>query len=125
MKTLTKKDMVDTKFVPHFTTLPLCEGCIMGKQHKIPFPKASQSNSTKILELVHSNVCGPIQTTSFGGAKYFTLFIDDFSRYYHLKYKLEVFMKFEEYKTLVEKKTQKMIKILRMDNGGEYDSLEF
>ncbi len=34
-------------------------------------------------------------------------------------------MKFEEYKTLAKNKTKKMIKILRMDNGGEYDSLEF
>jgi hypothetical protein len=34
-------------------------------------------------------------------------------------------MKFEEYKTLVEKQTEKMIKILRMDNGGKYDSFEF
>jgi hypothetical protein len=78
MKTLTK-DMVDTKAIPHFTTLPLCEVCIMGKQHKIPFPKASQSNSTNILELVHSDVCGPMQTAYLGGAKYFKLFIDDFS----------------------------------------------
>ncbi len=96
----------------------------MGKQHKIPFPKASQGNSTKILELIHSNVCGPMQTTSFGGAKYFTIFINDFSRFYHLKYKLENFMKFEEYKTSVEKQTEQMIKILCMSNGGEYDSLE-
>jgi len=97
----------------------------MRKQHKISFPKASQRNSTNILELVHSNVCGPMQIASLGGAKYFTFFIDDFSWYYHLKYKLEVFMKFEEYKTLVEKQTEKMIKILRMDNGGKYDSFEF
>lgn len=109
--------MVDTKVVSHFTTLPLCEGCIMGKQHKIPFPKASQSNSTNILELIHSNVCDLMQIASLGGVKYFTLFIDDFSRCYHLKYKLEVFMKFEKYKTLVEKQTEKMIKIFHMDDG--------
>ncbi len=90
----------------------------MGKQHKIPFPKASQSNSTNILELVHSNVCGLMQIAFLGGVKYFTLFINDFSRCYHLKYKLEVFMKFEEYKTLVEKKSEKMIKIFHMDDGG-------
>jgi hypothetical protein len=34
-------------------------------------------------------------------------------------------MKFEEYKTLVEKQTKKMIKILHMDNGVKYDSFEF
>jgi hypothetical protein len=59
-----------------------------------------------------------MQTTSFGSAKDFTLFIDNFSWYYHLKYKLEEFMKFEEYKTLVEKQRKKMIKILCVDNGG-------
>ncbi len=36
----------------------LCEGCIMGKRHRKP---VDHKQSTKKLELVHSDVCGPIQ----------------------------------------------------------------
>ena len=34
-----------------------CEGCAIGKQHRQPFPTKSQSTATKLLELIHSDVC--------------------------------------------------------------------
>eukprot|EP00253_Pinus_taeda_P013735 PITA_13735 len=55
-----------------------CEACIYGKQNRESFPTSSW-RANRRLQLVHSDVCGPIQT-SFGGCKYFLLFIDDFSR---------------------------------------------
>ena len=42
-----------------------------------------------------------------------------------MKYKSEVFDKFKEYQSMVEKQTKKYIKILRLDQGGEYLSGEF
>ena len=42
-----------------------------------------------------------------------------------LKAKLEVFERFQEFKTLVENQTGKKIRVLRTDNGGEYNSNEF
>ncbi len=36
--------------------------------------------ATKPLEIVHSDVCDPMRTTSLGGARYFVTYIDDFSR---------------------------------------------
>jgi len=60
-----------------------------------------------------------------GGFLYFTTFIDDFSRktwIYYLKGKDEVFFKFKEFKALVENTTNKKIKVVRYDNGGEYTS---
>ena len=38
-----------------------CDGCLVGKQHRQPFPKKSTSYSVKPLELIHSDVCGPIK----------------------------------------------------------------
>ena len=55
-------------------------------------------------------------------------FIDDFSRktwIYFLKAKNEVFEKFKEFKALIENLSDKKIKTLRSDNGGEYTSKEF
>ena len=80
------------------------------------------------LELVHSDVCGPMPTISLGGANYFVTFIDDFSQNvwaYPLKRKDEILSAFKKSVTLVESKIGKKVKCLRSDNGGEYISKSF
>jgi transposase InsO family protein len=77
---------------------------------------------------MHSDVCGPMTTTSLSGYVYYVSFIDDFSRktwIYFLKTKSEVFNKFKEFKALVENISEKKINILRSDNGGEFTLDEF
>jgi len=62
-----------------------------------------------------------------GGYLYYAIFVDDFSRktwIYFLKKKDEVFKWFHSFKALVENQTGKKIKILRIDNGTEYESKE-
>ena len=44
---------------------------------------------------------------------------------YFLKRKSEVFDRFKEFKALVENRTEKKIKVLRTDNGGQFCSKEF
>ena len=105
-----------------------CEACIQGKMTKKPFPKLGNNEEREILELVHSDVCGPMPIKSLAGSMYFVTFIDDRSRYtaiYFLKKKSEVFQKFKHYIAWAEKFTGKQVKILRSDNGGEYMSDEF
>ena len=80
------------------------------------------------MELIHSDVFGPIPVPSLGGAIYYVRFIDDFSRntsLYFLKKKLEVFSKFKEFKALVENQIGKKIKVLRINNGSEFWGKEF
>ena len=106
----------------------VCKGCIEGKSSRQPFPKDGATRATKPLELVHSDVCGPMKTTSIGGARYFVTFIDDFSRkmwVYMLRCKSEVFGHFETWKALVEAQSDCKVKVLRSDNGGEYVSKAF
>ena len=106
----------------------ICEGCIEGKQHRAAFPSNEGTRATKALEIVHSDVCGPMRTTSIGGARYFVTFIDDLSRkvwVYMLKSKGECFERFKEFKALVETQSQEKIKVLRFDNGREYMSKAF
>ena len=65
---------------------------------------------------------------AFSGYSYCVTFIDDYSRttwIYFLKAKLEVFERFQEFKTLVENQTRRRIHVLRTKNGGEYTSKEF
>ncbi|KAE8963744.1 hypothetical protein PR002_g29190 [Phytophthora rubi] len=64
-----------------------------GKQTVEAFPKRSKTKISRVLELVHTDVMGPMKSTSKGGAKYILTFVDDFSRYvvaYFLKKKSEV-----------------------------------
>lgn len=61
-----------------------CEPCILGKHHREKFPvgKAWRATESLMLVLVHSDICGPMQTLSLNGSKYFLIFVDDFSRGY-------------------------------------------
>jgi len=82
----------------------------------------------EILEIIHSDICGPFQTHIHIGCTYFITFIDDKSRYttiYFLKLKLETFEKFQHFKKQIETQTHKKIKILQLDNGGEYKFNDF
>jgi hypothetical protein len=56
-----------------------CEHCIYGEQSRVRFPsRATRENG--ILELVHSDVFGPIIVPSLDGFLYYISFIDDFLR---------------------------------------------
>ena len=69
-----------------------------------------------------------MKTTSLSGYSYYASFIGDYSIktwIYFLKKKVEVFEIFKEFKALVENLSEKKIKILRSDNGGEFTSNEF
>ncbi|PKI78455.1 hypothetical protein CRG98_001167 [Punica granatum] len=82
----------------------------------------------EVLELIHSDVCGPFSEVARGGYSYFITFTDDYSRFgyvYLMKYKHESFKKFKEFKAEVEKQKGKSIKTLRSDRGGEYMSTKF
>ena len=70
----------------------VCEACVLGKQHRMPFPKKSFNKVTELFETVHSDVCGPMNVKSFGKLQYFVTFIDEYSRYtqvYFLKEKMK------------------------------------
>ena len=77
---------------------------------------------------MHSDVFGSVKVPSLGKSMYYVSFIDDFSRntqIYFLKKKSEVFDRFKEFKALVENETEKKIKVLKTDNGGEFYNKEF
>ena len=108
--------------------LSFCEGCVNGKMHRKPFKSVGEIRSKFKLQLVHSDVCGPMQTVSNGGHKYFVTFIDDYTRYctvFFMSKKSQVFEKFKEYEAMKSRECGEQIRTLRTDNGGEYMSEEF
>jgi hypothetical protein len=71
----------------------VCKGCSQGKNVKNPFP-SSDSRAKGVLDIVHSNECGPMPAPSLSGYIYYVYFIDDYSHktwIYFLKSKGEVF----------------------------------
>jgi transposase InsO family protein len=83
---------------------------------------------TKLLLLVHTDVCGPIGISARGWYSYFITFTDDFSRYdyvFLMRHKSGSLKKFKEFQNEVENQLEKKIKALRSDRGGEYLSIKF
>ncbi|KMQ81673.1 retrovirus-related pol polyprotein, partial [Lasius niger] len=74
-----------------------CEICVKGKHRRDLFPRSSKRASAP-LDLIHTELCGPMERKSIGGSSYFMTMIDDYSR---------------------------KIKTVRSDNGREYVNMEF
>ena len=56
--------------------------------------------ATQPLELIHSDIYGPMNVKARGGYEYYVTFSDDYSRYgyvYLMQYKSETFEKFKEF----------------------------
>eukprot|EP00253_Pinus_taeda_P001599 PITA_01599 len=97
------------------------------KNTRGPFP-SSDSKTTDKLQLIHSDPSSAMPLNSLGGYLYYAIFKDDFSCknwIYFLKKNDEVFSWLHSFKALVKNQTGMKIKILRTDNGTEYESNEF
>ena len=126
-------DLKASEILPTITDAPKmtrksdCESCIKWKLARKPFTPNTTSRATDPLQLVHSDICSPLQT-AIGEGRYMQLFIDYPTRHtdkYILKYKSEAPEEFKEWKALREKESGKQVKRFRTDGGGEYTSKKF
>ena len=102
-----------------------CEPCLMGKMTKTLF-SGTMERATDLLEIIHTDVCGPMSVETHGGYHCFLTFIDDLSRYvYLMKHKSETLEKFKDFQSEVENHRNKKIKFLRSDRRGKYLSCDF
>jgi len=125
VKRLVAKSMVEG-VKPVGGRVELCEACIHGNIHRFPFPPSNKIACRK-LELVHSDVYGPLPM-SMDGKHYFILFIDDHTHHvwlYTMAKKSETISKLKKWKALVENQSGNTIKKIHTDNGTEYTLLEF
>ncbi|MCO5563189.1 hypothetical protein L7F22_016826 [Adiantum nelumboides] len=128
LMTLQRHNMVQDLSLLEMPPRHVCEGCVLGKMHRFAFSQDGFVRATRKLQLVHSDVCGPMRTPSVGNSLYFVTFIDDFSRFcwvYPLNAKSDVFAIFQHYVSMVENETGCKVQTLRTDRGGEYMSGEF
>lgn len=99
-----------------------CEICIKGKQVRAPF-NTERTRAGRPLEIIHSDLCGPIDPPTWDNKKYILTLMDDYTHYvviYLLEYKSETVDFIKEYVEEVERDKTMKIKKIRSDNGGEY-----
>ena len=78
LQALNKDDMVEG--LPQIkSSTRVCIGCVVGKHPKQSCEKGKERRATQELELVHSDMIGPVFTTSYGGSRYVLTFIDEYS----------------------------------------------
>ena len=117
-----KKDLVKGICCRKVGDLSFYQACFAGKMRRKPFPVIEKIRSSDKLQLVRSDVCAAMQIKSFGGAKYFVTFTDDYSRccaVYFMKQKSEVLEKFKEFEAAATNEAGRSIRSSRTDNGGE------
>ena len=100
------KDLVDGLIIKsNKQPDPICEPCLAGKQHRGPIPKSAY-HAYQSLELIHSDVHGPMAVSSReGGFRYWVSFIDDATRLWTIipiRQKSDVFSAFQRFKSYAE-----------------------
>lgn len=61
-----------------------CKTCVKGKLKRLSFSKKSTTQPRALLDLIHSDLCGSMQTQTPSGKRYMMTLIDDFSPYYYI-----------------------------------------
>src|SRR5260221_9694382 len=101
----------------------LCEGCVYGKSHRLPFGDRTAYRATKPGEIVHSDICGPFMPSA-SKKEYFVLFKDDFTRYrtvFFVDHKSDACSKLNEF-LASSKALGHTVQTFRCDGGGEFDN---
>lgn len=114
---LSEKRLV--KGLPKVTTPEMsCDVCLKCKQSKLPFVAEIPRRATTVLQVVSSDICGPLKVPSLGGRRYFISFVDEYTRMtwvYLIKHKSEALDQFKRFKSVAENRCGLKIKILRTD----------
>ena len=99
-----------------------CHGCEMGKSARKPF-SGSVKRASRIYDVVHSDLAGPMQSKSLQGSSYIATFVDDHSRHaviYFLKTKDQYVRALKTFLAWGDTQTSHKLRALHSDRGGEY-----
>ena len=100
----------------------------MGKQTRTSFKSINDISTSRILQLVHMDLFGPMRTTSLGGKSYAFVLVDDYSRFtwvLFLSTKDEALEKFITFSKISQNDLDSKISHIRSDHGTEFQNLGF
>lgn len=92
------------------------------KLSRLPFDE-KEVKAKRPLELIHTDLCGPIDPLTWDRKRYMLTLLDDYTHFtmiYLLKNKHEIPQTIKEYTERVEAKWNMKISRIRSDNGREY-----
>ncbi|KXJ62412.1 hypothetical protein RP20_CCG010927 [Aedes albopictus] len=122
---LEKKNLATGIKIVHCGVKAVCECCLECKFARLPFPKRSEKKTKQPLDLVHTDLCGPMNTPTPGGCRYFMAITDDFTRFsvvYFLRRKSEATAFIKQYVQEMKTSFGRPPKIIRSDQGGEFQN---
>ncbi|KAJ9562289.1 hypothetical protein OSB04_007449 [Centaurea solstitialis] len=106
-----------------FTKEQLCSACEMGKIKKSSHKLKVEHNTSKPLQLIHMDLCGPMRVQSINGRKYVLVIVDDFSRYTWVNFlrskdsASDIIISFIRN---VQVRLQLPVQVIHTDNGTEF-----
>ncbi|KAK2402491.1 cysteine-rich RECEPTOR kinase [Trifolium repens] len=106
----------------------ICGDCQIGKQIQMSHPRLPHQGTSRVLELLHMDLMGPMQVESLGGRRYAFVVVDDFSRYTWISFLKEKSDTFEEFKELcirLQREKDSSIIRIRSDHGKEFQNSKF
>lgn len=127
IKRLNKEKLVEEVKIVDCGIDETCGVCQEGKLTKTKFPKVATKHSLAVMDLVHTDLCGPMQTKTPSKKSYILTFIDDHTKYtviYLLQHKSETFSKLQEYVEMCLNMFGRKPKFIRSDRGGEHTGNE-
>ncbi|KAK2410100.1 putative mitochondrial protein [Trifolium repens] len=106
----------------------VCGECQIGKQVRMSHPMLEHQTTSKVLELLHMDLMGPMQVESLGGKRYILVVVDDFSRYTWVNFireKSDAFDVFKELCIQIQREKCSNVVRIRSDHGREFENSKF
>jgi len=108
--------------VPKTSSPIMCHPCLAGKVRKLPFPQHHHKFNSPFAT-IHTDLWGPAPCRSVDGYRYYTIFVDECTRFcwlFPLVNKSDLFSTFVAFYNLLVTQYSATVKILQSDGGGIY-----
>ncbi len=123
IRNMVRKDMVKGLSITKLQEYDhVCEGCVLGKSHRLPFPKASET-TYQPMDLIVVDLTGPMSVPTWGGARYALVVVEASTRLPVGRVILSkdgVYTELRNIIAVLERQSGKKLKRIRVDNGTEF-----
>ena len=124
LRKMVTSNMIKDAQIPSKPNGPsVCRGCQEGKMVQKPFPSNRDKRTYNTFEMLHFDICGPMEEKSLGGSKYLLLIVDEASgcmKGFCLHAKSESEECIKKYITMVQTQFNKKVKFVRHDGAREF-----
>ncbi|XP_070004811.1 uncharacterized protein [Nicotiana sylvestris] len=128
MNKLIQKDLVRGLPMSKFKVQKVCDACARGKHVKSSFKSKKDVSTSKPLDFLYMDLCGPMRVQSRGGKRYIFVIVDDYSSFtwtLFLRTKNETFEVFVAFVKKIQVKIESRVACIRSDHGTEFVNAKF